>query len=247
MIVIPMAGVSRRFAEAGYSRPKFMLDLGGVPVFDHAVASFAHYFDTLPFLFVSRNLPGIAEFIAARAQALGLADFAVALIDRPTAGQAETVEIGLRDAGIGASESVTIFNIDTFRPGFRFPGAAWCAHSDGFLEVFRGSGANWSFVAPSPTTAEPIALRVAEKDPISDLCCTGLYHFGAADLFFQALAAERRHPSMNELYVAPIYNHLIRSGRRVHYSLVARDAAIFCGVPAEYEDLIEQGFPRPAR
>jgi len=80
-------------------------------------------------------------------------------------------------------------------------------------------------------------LATAEKRPISDLCCTGLYHFARADDFRQALAAERMAPSMSELYVAPLYNHLIAAGRRVHYRLIARDEVTFCGAPEEYQAL----------
>ena len=34
MIVFPMAGLSRRFSEAGYDQPKYMLPLEGGPCFD---------------------------------------------------------------------------------------------------------------------------------------------------------------------------------------------------------------------
>ena len=131
---------------------------------------------------------------------------------------------------------LTIFNIDTFRPGFRFPQAGWAQSSDGWLEVFRGAGANWSYVRPGPGP-EPLAIETAEKRPISDLCCTGLYHFARADDFHAALAQERAAPSMNELYVAPLYNHLIAAGRRIHYRLIKTREVVFCGTPAEYQAL----------
>jgi hypothetical protein len=237
MIVIPMAGMSRRFTEAGYALPKYMLPLHGRSVFAHAVASFEHYFTTTPFLFIARDVADTAGFIAEQCRLLGIADARVAMLDRPTAGQAETVELGLAEAGIGAAEALTIFNIDTFRPGFRFPETPWWPGSDGYLEVFQGSGANWSYVRPAPD--EPgRALETAEKRPISDLCCTGLYHFAHAGMFTTALAAERAAPSAPELYVAPLYNHLISGGHPIHYHLVAPAEIIFCGVPAEYEALL---------
>ncbi|MBW6398722.1 glycosyltransferase family 2 protein [Roseomonas sp. HJA6] len=236
MIVIPMAGLSRRFTEAGYQLPKYMLPLHGRSVFAHAVGSFAAYFDSHPFLFIARDVAGTGDFLAAEARALGIRDARVAMLDAPTAGQAETVELGLATAGVAGETPVTIFNIDTFRPGFTFPAGAWWAGSDGYLEVFRGAGANWSYVRPAPGE-EPLAVETAEKRPISDLCCTGLYHFRRAGDFLDALAAERAAPSAPELYVAPIYNHLIRQGRRIHYEVVPSEAVVFCGVPAEYEAL----------
>lgn len=230
MIVIPMAGRSQRFADAGYDAPKFMLQLQGRSVFAHAVGSFEAQFATHPFVFVTAL--ETVTWVEDAVRGLGIESWEVVGLDRHTAGQAETVEHGLG----GWGGPLTIFNIDTFRPGFRFPGAPLDG-ADGWLEVFRGEGANWSYVKPAPGP-EPWALETAEKRPISDLCCTGLYHFGAADDFHAALAAERQAPQAAELYVAPLYNHLIRQGRRIGYRLVDRDEVVFCGTPSEYEGLL---------
>jgi hypothetical protein len=236
MIVIPMAGLSRRFSDAGYTVPKFMLKLDGRSVFVHAVASFKSYFLTVPFLFVARGGAATEAFIHEECASLGVADVTVALLDAPTAGQAETVELGLAETATPDSFPLTIFNIDTFRPDFAMPDLSQWGDSDGYLEVFRGSGSNWSYVGPADGE-EPLAVATTEKVPISDLCCTGLYHFARAGDFRESLAAERAAPSTSELYVAPLYNHLIRRGRRIHYTVVPRSAVIFCGVPAEYEAL----------
>ena len=107
----------------------------------------------------------------------------------------------------------------------------------GWLEVFLGSGDNWSFVRPAD---EPhIAAETAEKNAISDLCCTGLYHFASGALFIEALAAERKSPAAPELYIAPIYNHLIKRGHKIGYGLIETQDVTFCGVPAEYADSCE--------
>ncbi len=240
MIVIPMAGMSSRFTRAGYDRPKYMLPLTGRSVFAHAVESFAAYFATLPFLFIARDVAGTGAFVAEQCTMLGIARARTVMLEAPTAGQAETVEQGLLQAGVAADTAITIFNIDTFRPGLRLPDAPWTAGSAGFLETFRGAGANWSYVRPAPGP-EPLALETAEKRPISDLCCTGLYHFAAAGDFLAALAAERAAPSSPELYVAPLYNHLIARGRRVHYTVVPEAELVLCGVPSEYEALLRAG------
>jgi hypothetical protein len=238
MIVIPMAGLSRRFTLAGYALPKYMLPVGDDTVFAHAVRSFDSLFATTPFLFIARDVADTRTFLDRECKALGIADVRIAMLDRETAGQADTVELGLDQAGIADDEAVTIFNIDTFRARFAFPDAAWFAASDGYLEVFRGSGANWSYVGPADGEDEPLVARTTEKQPISDLCCDGLYHFRRAGDFRSALAAERRAPTLAELYVAPLYNHLIRSGARVHYDIVQSDAITFCGVPAEYDAVL---------
>lgn len=236
MIVIPMAGMSRRFSEAGYDKPKYMLPLAERSVFAHAISSFSRYFSTTPFLFIARDVADTRAFIESECDALGLQQATVQILQAPTSGQAETVELGLRQAETGSETPLTIFNIDTFRPGFRLPEDPWFATSSGYLEVFHGSGANWSYVRPKHGE-EPIAIETAEKRPISDLCCTGLYHFATARDFHASLAAERLRPSASELYVAPLYNHLIAASRTIHYKVVSAEDIIFCGVPSEYEAL----------
>ncbi|WP_304186342.1 hypothetical protein, partial [Phenylobacterium aquaticum] len=236
MIVIPMAGRSQRFFDAGYTLPKFMLPLGGESVFAHAVGSFAAYFASLPFLFIVAPGAENIAFVEAECARLGVASARVLELTAITAGQAETVAIGLDGAGIDDAEPITIFNIDTFRPGFEFPGA-WFAGLDGWLEVFEGEGANWSYVRPAEGDL-PLAAETAEKRRISNLCCTGLYHFARAGDFRAALAAERLAPQAAELYVAPLYNHLIGRGGKTGYSLIDPADVIFCGTPQEYQALL---------
>ena len=234
MIVIPMAGASRRFAEAGYLEPKYKLPLRGRPLFDWAVGSFAADFAARPFLFVVRDEPGVADFVRARGEALGSAGLRIVTLDQPTAGQAETVERGLAGCAVAAETPLTIFNIDTIRPGAQsiaLPGF------DGWLETFSAPGENWSFIEPKPDEPALVA-RCTEKHRISDHCCTGLYGFASAALFAEALAVERRAPSSHELFVAPLYNHLIARGCRIGWREVAAEQVILSGVPAEYEALL---------
>jgi len=241
MIVIPMVGLSSRFTKAGYVKPKYMLPLGGHSVFSHAVGSFSAYFSEQPFLFVIRDVEGTADFVRRECEGLGIADSRIVVLPRITRGQAETVMEGLSRVGCADSEPVTIFNIDTFRPSFRFPDSFDLQAVDGFLEVFEGSGANWSYVRPGGPFPFGV-IETAEKRAISNLCCTGLYHFGRAELFATAYAAQGRlgagELQGGELYVAPLYNELIHAGRDIRYSLIGKDEVIFCGVPAEYEDIL---------
>ncbi len=232
MFVIPMAGESRRFAEAGYREPKYRLPLKGAPIFDHAVGSFAAYFADESFLFVLRG-DEAADFVFDRCTEMNIRHATIVSLDRPTAGQAETVLLGLERGGVADDEEISIFNIDTFRPGYRKPQL----DGAGYLEVFRGAGEGWSFVAPDPARPD-LAGEVAEKRPISDLCCTGLYHFRRAGDFRWAYAnpaAPTSEAERRERYVAPLYNPLIARGERISWHLIEADQVIFCGTPAEYQ------------
>lgn len=237
MFVIPMAGESRRFTEAGYGVPKYRLEAHGRSLFQHSVSSFSAYFDSQPFLFVFREAGEESDFIRGECRCLGIRDAAFVPLSDVTAGQAETVLLGLDRAKVSHDTPVTIFNIDTFRPGFSYPSFVGSSDCDGYLEVFEGSGDNWSFMRPDPTIPG-VARETSEKRPISNLCCTGLYHFAMAGLFREAYrnpgrpkgAAERR-----ERYVAPLYNALISAGRSIRYDVIAPSQVVFCGVPGEYE------------
>lgn len=245
MIVIPMAGMSSRFFKAGYDKPKYMLMAHGKSLFDHAVGSFSRYFNSETFLFIVRDSYDSPAFVQQQAQALGIADFYIVTLSEETRGQAETVTLGLNQWKINnnasKSPSLTIFNIDTFRPNFQFPNLELL--DDGYLEVFRGSGDNWSFAKPISDNST-LVVQTAEKKPISDLCCTGLYHFRSLEQYLEAYSLYLNKPQeeweKGELYVAPLYNELIQSSCKIHYHLISREDVIFCGVPSEYDDFLKQ-------
>ena len=240
MIVLPMAGLSSRFAAAGYTVPKYMLKGHGQTLFAHAVESFSAYFDTEAFMFIARDVHDTDSFVRDEAHRLGIENFEVVMLDHETAGQAETVAYGLRRGGVSAGDELTIFNIDTFRPGFRFPEFGG-DRIGGFLEVFRGSGDNWSYVRPAVEGSDRVA-ETAEKRPISNLCCTGLYNFasvgGYLDAFDRFRSDQAARMGLKELYVAPMYNLLLKDGEDIRYSLINRTEVVFCGVPAEYDEFL---------
>lgn len=240
MIIFPMAGLSQRFMNRGYDVPKFQLPLWDGTVFDYAVSSFAPLFNCSAFLFIYRETGGVRPFLKSRVERLGIREAIFVPLEEPTAGQAETVELGLAKAGVVGEQELTIFNIDTFRMPWSRP-EGLRSDVSGWLEVFQGTGDNWSFVRPS--VEEGIVLETAEKVVISDLCCTGLYHFNSISSFKSALTAERGSPSSRELFIAPIYNHLINDGLRIGFSLIQAKDVIFCGVPTEYEALLNTAPP----
>lgn len=264
MIVFPMAGVSRRFTQAGYDRPKYRLEAHGRSLFRHAVESFRALFAEDSFLFVCRDETGTRDFVRDECRAMGVENVKLVELQATTRGQAETVALGLDGIACPDGEPILIFNIDTFRPGFVWPGDVDRGSADGYLEVFEGSGPQWSYVRPvgltsngptsnGPTSNDPISNRAAEtaeKREISSLCCTGLYWFRTAGLFRAAYAEQLTQgldrAQAGELYVAPLYNFLIDRGADIRYHLIPRDEVIFCGVPQEYEDFLKAPAPTPA-
>lgn len=234
MIIIPMAGLSSRFTREGYTVPKWRLPLAGRPLFDWSILSFSAYFSSEHFVVVYIDQADTGDFIAERMSKIGVVDFRAVPLSGATRGQAETVALALEDSG-STSQPITIFNIDTIRLGYR--------HSDmtdmvGWLECCKTSGDGWSFVKPSGSDPN-IACEVAEKKRISDLCCTGLYRFSSPDVYMNSYEAELSQPQGRELFVAPLYNHIINSGGRVGFGCIEIDQVNFSGVPLEYENLLK--------
>lgn len=237
MIVIPMAGLSSRFKRAGFELPKYMLDAKGQSLFEHSVCSFEHYFDTTPFLFIALDVYNTEQFIRDKCKALNIANYRIVILDQPTRGQAETVYLGLKAIHVPAETAITVFNIDTFRPGFYYPNEFDVDSVDGYLETFIGSGENWSNVLPENKGSNKAKLT-AEKQQISEFCCTGLYHFKRAGDFITTFENDRLQGldkmQGGEFYIAPMYNQLIAKGADIRFSVVESKDVIFCGVPDEY-------------
>ena len=228
MIVIPMLGRSSRFFNAGYSQPKYQLPLRGQTVFAQSVRSFERQFSTTPFVFLVRSDFNAKDFVGAEVARLGLTDYRIIEFGQETCGQAETVLLGTGD--YADTTPLIVFNIDTIRHGFTLPPAS--EFGDGFLEVFEGDGENWSFVEPGPGNT---VLRTTEKDRISNLCSNGLYGFARLGDFRQAVEAVP--PTKGELYIAPLYNHLIGKGMSIRYRLLDPPVTEHCGTPQDYERL----------
>lgn len=246
MFIFTMAGLSRRFQDAGYTQPKFQLPAHGHTLFEHSVIGFSRYFSNSDFLFVTLGSFHAEDFIRKNAESLGIPRDRVfiILLESPTSGQAETAALGLQIGGFSPTAPVTIFNIDTFRPNFSYPQEFDVASVDGYLETFKGHGDHWSFVKPASTgdRARQVA-EVTEKIRISDYCCSGLYHFHSAKLFLDAYATTRgvdpKSLQGGERYVAPLYNVLIAQGRDIRYTTITNDEIIQCGTPYEYHTVLE--------
>lgn len=231
---MPMAGLSSRFTKAGYDKPKYMLEGFGKPLFDYAVESFSLYFRSEPFLFICRDIQNTPAFVKERCEELGITDYEIVLLNEPTGGQAETVALGLeKSKRIG--DPIVVFNIDTFRRNFKFP--EFMGDCDGYLEVFEGEGDNWSYAKPLGDGSNKV-IETAEKNPISNLCSTGLYYFKSGTDFLKLFEDAKQANAArvnNEYYIAPLYNLMIQEGADIRYDLVKTEDITFCGVPTEYD------------
>ncbi len=90
-LIITMAGVGRRFKEAGFEGPKYRLQVKGRSLFAWSQTSLLRWVDAgARFVFIALAGEEAGEFIAEQCRALGIIRFEVLEIDQPTDGQATT-------------------------------------------------------------------------------------------------------------------------------------------------------------
>lgn len=236
MFIIPMAGLSSRFFKAGYTKPKYQLDLNGESVFAWSVKSFKQYFKSDKFVFIYRDVYETKQFLEKEVVKLGISDYELVCLPEETLGQADTVYQGI--ANIDSNEEIYIFNIDSRIIDFIKP--KWAAECDGYLEVFKGEGDHWSFALAEENSRR--VIRTTEKERISDLCSDGLYYFKKKSVFEKLFlsAKENQRTAKNEYYIAPLYNDLIETGSTVFYDLIENYRILFCGTPDEYLQLLKK-------
>jgi hypothetical protein len=231
-----MAGLSERFINDGFILPKYMLYVKNKSLFYLSVSSFKNYFNNYKIIFIARDIFNTNLFIVEECKKLGIINYDILILDEPTMGQADTVNMGISLFKLNPEEPFFIFNIDTIRPNFIIPQNM--IHFDGYLEVFKGSGSNWSF-ARTESIYSTRVLETAEKIPISDNCSTGLYYFKRVKYFTRAyeISQNKYNLTMREQYIAPLYNYLIELGLSIHINLINSEDVIFSGIPTEFYDL----------
>ena len=235
IVLIPMAGLSSRFFDAGFDKPKYMLPLGrDNDVFDQVMLPFLCQKNVCKFIFIYRDIFETKKYLEKKIKDLKISSAKLVKLDHFTSGQAETALYGLD--GENPDSSIVIFNIDTFHLNLDMISFDTRKYSDyaGVLEVFQDNGSNWSF---AKVDKDGDVVKTAEKDPISNLASNGMYYFRSVRLYqdlFELAFNERKDYVQGEAYIAPMYNHLIKAGYKVRVKQIEKSDIIFCGTPDEY-------------
>lgn len=223
-MIITMAGQGRRFRDAGYRNPKYMINARGRSLFAWSMLSLTSFIKAgAPFVFVVQKSDEAGDFIHSQARELGIERTSVIEIEGLTDGQATSV-LYARPALASEEEAILIFNIDTHvRPEAlaieQVRGAGWAP-------CFIAEGDKWSFARIG---ADGRVSEMREKQRISANATLGLYYFASMALFESAYAKVR--PEAGERYVAPLYNELIARDLAVFADLVAPEDVIALGTP----------------
>ena len=209
-VVIPMAGAGQRFVDAGYTFPKPLIEVMGMPMIQRVVKNLnvnANFtFIVQAAMSKKYNLPAALQQIAPNCR--------VVETDGLTQGAAETVLLAAsfidNDRPLLLANSDQLVRWDSGTTIYKWRNS----EIDGAILTFPSVHPKWSYAAVNDSG---FVERVAEKKPISDNATVGIYFWQRGHDFVrfakQMMAKDIR--TNGEFYVCPVFNELISAGGRV--------------------------------
>ena len=212
-LVIPMAGEGSRFSKAGYSLPKPLIDVRGKPMIQQVIDNL-QFSNITEYIFIVRkehvdafNIDKVLKTICKGK------NVSIVVVDRLLKGSAMSI-LEARNY-INTDEEILVANSDQFvefskenfeifkNLGFEFFGST--IKIDSFIFTFRAVSSKWSFVE---LNAQNRVIRVAEKNPISDIANCGIFWFRDGKQLLKQIDSMVSSNFMvnNEFYLAPSYN-----------------------------------------
>jgi HAD superfamily hydrolase (TIGR01509 family) len=214
-IVVPMAGAGSRFANAGYTFPKPLIEVRGRPMIEIVVNNLnieAHYvFLVQKEHYEKYNLKYLLNLIAP--------DCDIIQLDGITEGAACTTLLA-KDI-INNNEPLLIANSDQY--------IKWnsneCMYAfsaddiDGGILTFNSHHPKWSYASIGDTG---FVTEVAEKKVISNDATVGIYYWkcGSDYVKYAEQMIQKNVRVNNEFYVCPVYNEAIVDGKKIRVKRV---------------------------
>lgn len=236
--VIPMAGEGRRFKEAGFENPKYMIRIKDKTLFEWALESLPlSISNQIVFVCLKEHEKHhkvsafIKKIMNKKYPKLG---YRIISIPKITRGQVETVLACKKY--INNNHSLAIYNIDTHFKSSRLKSKLLTIknqNTDGILGVHNSNDPNLSFVKLS---SDGFVKRTKEKQAISNMASTGLYVFTRGSDFVKAAEymIKNRIKTNNEFFVAELYNILIKKGKK--FTVDIAEEFIPLGTPDDLEN-----------
>lgn len=218
-LIMPMAGLGKRFKDSKITTPKPLILVQGKPLFLWALESIKNSGLNIRVNIVVLKSESIRETILSYAE-----DFNTRImqLDHPTQGPAHTVFQSLEHFKINSSFisldcdlSFSCGAMNAFLPNF--PG-------DGFLLTFPSILDRFSYVDVENGRAK----EIREKKVISSTAVAGCYGFSsAADFKKYFLKIE----STNEIYISHVIQKMLEAGK--NFSVFNSDEYLSLGTPQE--------------
>ena len=209
-VLIPMAGAGSRFAQAGYTFPKPLIEIEGKPMIQVVVENLnvdAHFiFIVQKEHYEKYNLKQLLNLIAPNCD--------IIQVEGITQGAACTTL--LAKELIDNDEPLMMANSDQF--------VEWnsneCLYAftaddiDGGIVTFEATHPKWSFAR---LNEDGFICEVAEKNPISNIATVGIYYWkkGSDYVKYAEQMIEKDIRTNNEFYVCPVFNEAIADGKKI--------------------------------
>ena len=236
-IVLPIAGRGSRFASAGYTVPKPLIPVHGVPMIETVVRNVR---PSSPHRFIFVALQEHLDHLGMRQTLERAAPGSMVVpVRQVTEGAACTVLLAREH--IDSAEPLMLANsdqwvdidINDYLATMDREGA------DGLIMTMQANDPKWSFVG---LDSRDFVTEVVEKRVISDEATVGIYNFRRGADFVRAAdrMIARNLRVNNEFYVAPVYNELIEDGARIAIYNVGREGAGMygLGIPADLDQFV---------
>jgi HAD superfamily hydrolase (TIGR01509 family) len=207
-VLIPMAGAGSRFAKAGYTFPKPLIDVNGKPMIQVVIDNLGVEAN---FIFVVQKEHN-EKYNVEKMLEVMTGNCTVIEVDGLTEGAACTALLA-RDY-IDNDKPLLFANSDQFvewEP-LEFMYEMQERNCDGGIVTFEATHPKWSFARANE---HGIVEEVAEKKPISNQATVGYYYWkhGSDFVKYADRMIERDIRVNNEFYVCPVYNQAIEDGK----------------------------------
>ena len=233
-LVIPMAGEGKRFLSSGYETPKPLLPIHGVPMYQVVIANLLDSsIDRV--VLIARQEWSLDDHVKDLARKSGLVLHLVS-VESTTRGSAESVE--LASPYLDRDLPVVVANSDQYIDARldEFWSSTLAAGNGGTILTMHDSDPKWSYAEVDNGGK---VRRVVEKEVISRHATVGIYGFGTGHLMLDAIHEMKARGDMTngEYYLAPAFNHAIRSGASVGIVDLGPIGGIMhgLGIPEDYE------------
>ena len=238
-VLIPMAGRGKRFEDTGYSFPKPLIDVNGKPMIQVVV-------ENLNFsgkhIFICQD-EHVKKFAIKDLMNLIKPDSEIISINKITQGAAETVLLA-KDL-INNNDELIIANSDQWIDwnNQHFLSFMRKKDADGGIISFISTHPKWSYVR---LDEDGLVQEVAEKRPISNIATVGIYYYKHGKDFVQAAEQmmEKNIRTNNEFYVAPVFNEMIESGKKIYVYPIAEMKGL--GTPEDLRNFLNSP-PKPLK
>lgn len=208
-VLIPMAGAGSRFAQAGYTFPKPLIEVRGKPMIQMVVENLnikANYiFIVQKDHYEKYNLKYLLNLIAPNCKIVeveGLTEGAACttLLAKEFIDNNAPLLIANSDQYIDWNANDTMYSLTS-------------DNIDGGMLTFTGSHPKWSY---AKLDHNDLISEVAEKKVISNIASVGVYYWrkGSDYVKYSEKMIEKNIRVNNEFYVAPVINEAIADGKK---------------------------------